>query len=256
MVSIEVLLHGESISTNYGSLGYCSTLLIRGSQNIIVDTGHVGQRRALQKALNDRNLQPADINIAVMTHAHWDHAQNYDIFPAAEVLIHEWERKYIRNPHPNDWATPLWTNAMIDSLGKVKEVEDGYQLEDGITVMHTPGHSAGTMALIVETEEGPVAITGDGIANAKVMSTKINANVFWNEADSKRSIERISQAAEIIYPGHDRPFKILKNGQIDYLADRKLTFFGIDINDSNINIKSEKIKPFVMPGIESQAIAN
>ena len=256
MASIEVLLHGESISTNYGSLGYCSTLLVQGAKNIIIDTGHVGRRRALLAALKDRNLETSDIDIAVMTHAHWDHAQNYDIFPSAEVLIHEWERKYIRNPHPNDWATPLWTEAMIASLGNVKEIEDGYEVEAGVRVMHTPGHSAGTMALIVETIEGPVAITGDGIANAAVVASKVNANVFWNEADSIRSIERITEAAEIIYPGHDRPFKVLKNGEIDYLEDRTLTFFGIDVNEPSISIKPERIKPFVMPGIEGQQLTD
>ena len=35
---------------------------------------------------------------------------------------------------------------------------------------------ADEVGLIVETEEGPVAITGDGLANAKVISTNINAN--------------------------------------------------------------------------------
>ena len=44
MPTVDVLLHGESIATNYGSIGYCSTLLVRGDRNIVVDTGHVGRR--------------------------------------------------------------------------------------------------------------------------------------------------------------------------------------------------------------------
>ena len=111
MPTVEVLLHGESIATNYGSIGYCSTLLVRGDRNVVVDTGHVGRRRALLEALAERDLGPSDIDVAVMTHSHWDHAQNYDVLDSAEVLIHEWERRYARNPHPNDWATPRWTSA-------------------------------------------------------------------------------------------------------------------------------------------------
>ena len=254
MPSVEVLLHGESINTNYGSLGFCSTLLVRGDHNIIVDTGHVGRRRFLLAALAERGLTPADVDVTVMTHAHWDHAQNYDVFPEAEVLIHEWERKYIRNPHPNDWATPRWTSAMLDSVGNVKEVEDGYEIEPGVRVLHTPGHSAGTMALIVDTAEGPVAVAGDGIAHAGVALTKINANIFWSEKDSRRSIERVLETAEIIYPGHDRPFRMLKDGGVEHLATRQLAFFGVNLEDPTVSVTAEGRPPFVMPDIGEQTL--
>ena len=37
-----------------------------------------------------------------MTHAHWDHNQNFDLFPDAPVLIHRLEKKYAHKPHRND----------------------------------------------------------------------------------------------------------------------------------------------------------
>ena len=243
MPSVEVLLHGESITTNYGSLGYCSTVLVRGDRTVIVDTGHVGRRRVLLAALDERGMRPSDVDVAVMTHAHWDHAQNYDVFPDAEVLIHEWERRYVRNPHDNDWATPRWTDAMLDSFADVREVEDGYEIEPGVRVLHTPGHSAGTMALIVQTAEGPVAITGDGVANARAAVTKVNSNVFWSEEDSRRSIERVLAAAEIVYPGHDRPFRMLRDGRIEHLAVRRLAFFGLNLEDPSVSVSAEPHTP-------------
>ena len=255
MPSVEALLHGESVATNSGSIGYCSTLLVRGERNIVVDTGHVGRRRALLVALDERGMSPADVGVAVMTHAHWDHAQNYDVFPHAEVLIHEWERKYARNPHPNDWATPRWTTAMLDSIPHLREVGDGYEIERGVRVLHTPGHSAGTMALIVDTDEGPVAVTGDGIASARAAVTKVNANTFWSEADSRRSIERLLAEAEVIYPGHDRPFRMLKSGGVEHLAERQLAFLGVDLADPNVSVSPEPRPPFVMDGLEEQTPA-
>ena len=252
MPTVEVLLHGESIATNYGSIGYCSTLLVRGDRNIVVDTGHVGRRRALLEALAERGLEPSDVDVAVMTHSHWDHAQNYDVLASAEVLIHEWERRYARNPHPNDWATPLWTSAMLDTIPNLREVEDGYEIEKGVHILHTPGHSAGTMALVVDTPEGPVAITGDGVANAQVALTKVNANVFWSEEASRRSIERVLEEAEVIYPGHDRPFRVLGSGGVEHLATRQLVFTGVDLEDPNVSVTSERRPPYVMPGLDGQ----
>ena len=254
MPTVEVLLHGESIATNYGSIGYCSTLLVRGDRNVVVDTGHVGRRRALLEALAERDLGPSDIDVAVMTHSHWDHAQNYDVLDSAEVLIHEWERRYARNPHPNDWATPRWTSAMLDTIPNLTEVEDGYEIEPGVRILHTPGHSAGTMALIVDTSEGPVAITGDGVANAQVAVTKVNANVFWSEEASRRSIERVLEEAEVIYPGHDRPFRVLGAGGVEHIATRQLAFLGVDLEDPNISVTAERRPPYVMPGLDGQTL--
>ncbi len=254
MPSVEVLLHGESINANHGSLGFCSTLLVRGDHTIIVDTGHVGRRRPLLAALDQLAIHPNDINIAAMTHAHWDHAQNYDLFPRAQLLIHEWERKYIRNPHPNDWATPRWTAAMLDSIGNLRDVPDGYEIEPGVRVLHAPGHSAGTMALIVDAPQGPVAIAGDAIAHAGVALTRINANTFWSEDASRTSIDRILHEAEIIYPGHDRPFRMLKSGAVEHLATRQLAFFGLNLQDPSVSASPEPRPPFVMPNIHEQTL--
>ena len=255
MPTVDVLLHGENINTNYGSLGFCSTLLVRGERTVIVDTGHVGRRRFLLTALAERGLAPEDVDVAVMTHAHWDHAQNYDVFPNAELLIHEWELRYVRNPHPNDWATPRWTGAMLDSLGNLREVGDGHEIERGVRALHTPGHSAGTMALIVDTDEGPVAVTGDGVAHAGVAVTKVNANIFWSEEDARRSIERVLSEAEIIYPGHDRPFRVLKSGGVEHLAERQLEFFGINLEDPSVAVSAEGRPPFMMPDIHTQTLS-
>ncbi len=76
--------------------------------------GHVGRRVVLLEALERRGLEPADIDVVVLSHAHWDHAQNLDVFDAARIIVHTDERRYAAAPHGNDWATPAWTGAMLD----------------------------------------------------------------------------------------------------------------------------------------------
>lgn len=253
MPKVDVLLDGDGLRTDVGSAGFCATLLITSEDHrIVVDTGHVGRRTPLTNALAERGLTPADIDLTVMTHAHWDHAQNFDLFENATLLIHEWERKYANNPHPNDWATPRWTGAMIDFLERVQEVEDGYEVEPGVRLLHTPGHSAGTMAVVVDTSDGPVAITGDGIQNASVAKSRENVLVFWSEDDARRSIERVLGEAEIIYPGHDRPFRLLRDGSAEYLSAKHLTLFGVDLEEPGVSLSTTPRPRFVMPGIEGQ----
>lgn len=250
--TVEVLLHGDGFRTGQGSAAFCATLLITGATRTIVDTGHVGRRSPLVAALAERGLTPADVDNVVLTHTHWDHVQNADLFSNARVLLHQWERLYASAPHANDWATPRWTSALLDSLEHVEAVEDGFEIEPGVRLLHTPGHSAGTMAAIVDTAEGPVAVTGDGIQNPGVAIAKRNALVFWSEDDARRSIERVLAEAEIIYPGHDLPFRMLKGGGTEYLAQRELTLFGV--SGPGVEISDAARPPFVMPGVETQRL--
>ena len=253
MPKVDVLLHGDSLRTDVGTIGFCSVVLIEGAQRILVDTGHVGRRTFLQAALQQRGLSPADIDLTVMTHAHWDHAQNFDLFDHAPMLIHSHELKYARKPHRNDWATPKWTAAMIDFQSRVQEVEEGYEIEPGIRIMHAPGHSPGSMVVIVDTDNGVAAVTGDVLHYATVALSRVNPLVFWSQEQATRSIDRILETADSIYPGHDRPFRLVK-GEVDYMAPRHMTLAGIQPREPGIEFDASPRQPWVMPGIEEQTL--
>ena len=253
MPTVETLLHGNSVNADSGSFGFCSITLVRGEKLTLVDSGHVGRRRFLVQELGERGLTPADIDITVVTHAHWDHAQNYDLFEAP-LLIHTDELKYVRKPHDNDWATPRWTAAMLEFESRVQQVDEGYEIEPGVRIMHTPGHSAGTVAVIVDTDAGSVAITGDGIQSAVAAITKQNALIFWNEREAQESIERILQTAETVYPGHDVPFRMLRNGGYEYLVPKQMLLSGLDPAEKGITFDPTPREPYIMPGIETQTL--
>ena len=253
MPKVDVLLHGDSLRTDVGTIGFCSVVLIEGAKRILVDTGHVGRRTFLQAALAQRGLTPADIDVTVMTHAHWDHAQNFDLFGHAPMLIHAHELQYARKPHRNDWATPGWTGAMIDFQSRVQEVEEGYEIEPGIRIMHTPGHSPGSMVVMVDTDDGLAAVTGDVLHYATVALSRVNPLVFWSEQQAATSIDRIVETADAIYPGHDRPFRLVK-GEVDYLAPRHMALAGIRPGEPGIEFDTTPRVPWVMPGIEEQTL--
>ncbi len=251
MPTIDVLLHGLPLRTDVGIVGFCSIVLIEGQQRTLVDVGHVGRRTFLLDALQKRGLTPADIDQTVMSHAHWDHSQNFDLFQHAPLLLHGWERRYARKPHRNDWATPSWTGAMIEYNSDIQEVDEGYAIEPGVRVMHTPGHSPGSISISVETDDGLCIITGDVLHYSNVALTRKNPLVFWNEEAATRSIDRIVEMADVIYPGHDRPFRIV-NGGIEYLEPMSLTLTGVRQDDPGLKFDSTPHPVWIMPGIEEQ----
>ena len=217
MPEIELLLPGYSIGTDQGSLGLCTVTLVRGEKLTVVDVGHFGRRRMLVSTLESHGLAPTDIERVILTHAHWDHCQNTDLFPNAELVVHAKELEYSRNPRAGDHATPRY---FADTLTAhtVQEVKGDTQIEPGLGVFDTPGHTRGHISALVETSNGPVCLGGDAIANAGDLAHGLPDFIFWSEDEARESLKKVIDATSIIYPGHDRPFQIGEGG-IEYLVD-------------------------------------
>lgn len=224
MPSLEVILQGFGLGTDQGRLGFCTVTLIRGTRNILVDAAHVGRRDLLLTKLKEHNVQPNDIDIVVLTHSHWDHILNIDLFPNAQVLIHPLEREYAKAPRESDWATPRYTSLILESM-QLKEVKEGDEIDDGVTVLDTPGHTRGSIALLVRTEQGIAAVTGDAMHSSWSALSGQPRLVFWDLAQGQESIRKILDRAQFYYPGHDRPFT-LENGRVRYLERTSIQIFG------------------------------
>ena len=140
------------------------------------------RRPALDAALTQRGLTRDSIDLVVCSHAHWDHIENLDMFPRAEIVMHPDERRYVRSPHRNDFACPDWIDALVARYeDRVRTVEEGARLLPGVEVVGAPGHSAGTIAVAVASSDGIAVIAGDSIQNALVARERRNAPAFWND---------------------------------------------------------------------------
>ena len=90
MATLDVLTYGFALNTDQGAFGYSTNSLLRvGSHNILIDTGPSSRRPFLYRALQSRNLTTDDIDMVILTHMHWDHCQNTDLFGM-----------------PGSWSTP------------------------------------------------------------------------------------------------------------------------------------------------------
>ncbi len=253
MVKVEVLLDGQPVRTLQGIVGFCTVVLVEGEQRTLVDVGHVGRRNVLKAAIERRGLTADDIDNVLVTHLHWDHAQNLDVFPDARILVHPLERAYAGKPHRNDWATPAWSGVMLEIQRRIEEIEEGDEIEPGVRVLHTPGHSVGSICVSAETGEGLAVVSGDVLHYSSAALTRRNPTVFWSEEQASQSIDRIVEMADVIYPGHDRPFRVV-DGEIEYLKPFELTLSGVAPDTEGLSFDTTPFPGYVMPGIEEQSL--
>ena len=216
MATLDVLTYGFAFASDQGSFGWSTnSLLTVGNRNILIDTGPGSRRQLLYQALRSRDLEFDDIDTVILTHMHWDHCQNTDLFRNARVLVHPRELDYNRNPASGDISAAWYIADMMEKM-KVEPVSDGDAIDDGVTIIDTPGHTKGHIGVLVEVGGEKVLVAGDALSDGGTVKRGLPHNVFWDVKDATESVEKMLDASRVFYPGHDRPFRV-EGDEINYL---------------------------------------
>ena len=205
MPNLEVLTYGFGLNTDQGSFGYSTiSLLTVGNRNIVVDTGPASRRGLLFKALQVRNLTPDDIDTVILTHLHWDHCQNTDLFRNARILVHPTELDYARNPNRGDFAVAWYVAETLDKA-KIDLVSDGDSIAEGVSVIDTPGHTKGHISILVGDGDEEILLAGDALPDSGTVLRGLPYNVFWDVEDARASVEKWSTRLRSSIPATTAP---------------------------------------------------
>ena len=188
MANLDVLTYGFSFISPEGGFGWSSISLLEvGGQNIVVDTGPASRRGLLWSALDSRGLSPEEIDLVILTHMHWDHCQNTDMFSNARILVHPKEIDYAHNPNPADHNAAKYIADMMDKM-RVEPISDGDVVADGISIIDTPGHTLGHISVVADIGDENILVAGDAMPDGGTVTRKLPYNVFWdvNDADRER----------------------------------------------------------------------
>lgn len=158
-----------------------ATLVSKGERRLLVDTSGPQNRQVLTEALRSRGLSVTDIGLVVLTHAHGDHEGNLGLFPHAKVMAHREEG---------------------GDLGFENEVE----IWEGVRLVHTPGHTPGSISVMVEAGE-TFAITGDAIPTEDNARKWVPPGHHYDRRKAMDSMELLIEAADVVVPGHGPAFR-------------------------------------------------
>jgi N-acyl homoserine lactone hydrolase len=170
--------------------------------------------------LRARGIDPQELGLIVMTHMHFDHASALAEFPAATVIVSaaEWRAARARGAALQGYSVPQLdprlTYRTIDFHGPGAHVHSPFDraidlFGDGsITLLDTPGHSAGHLSVLARLREREALIAGDAIYTIATLREGQRPWHSQNRAAFERSL-RMLQAYDrehqdaLIVPGHD-----------------------------------------------------
>lgn len=203
-VSYDVLVEGNSLALADGFLGLSSVVLLHTQAGpLLFDTGHHTTKRRLLDGLAAHGLAPGDVGTVVLSHLHFDHANNLEIFANARVYVSADELAYARAPHPEDLYVPGHLPDQLAAMGAHTLRTEG-EIVPGVRWIAAPGHTPGLIALVLEeTPQGRVVLASDAIKTAKEAIERRCDLAFDTPERGSASIRRILELApDRIVPGH------------------------------------------------------
>ncbi len=212
-----VLVNGNSLSFRGGFFGFSSIVLIEvpGCAPILFDTGHHSTRLLLLEALKQHGLSPDAIGTVFLSHLHFDHINNIDLFPNADVYFGAQEWEYAQNPPPTDTFGSLAMNAYLKSRSPQLLVAQEGELKPGLFYRHAPGHTPGSYLLHFKNAANQtVVLAGDACKTYRELVTQVVASEFDEQQRGGATLKWIADNADIVVPGHFSELHRSPNGWI------------------------------------------
>jgi glyoxylase-like metal-dependent hydrolase (beta-lactamase superfamily II) len=119
--------------------------------------------RKLASQLAQIGYSPRDVSYLALSHYHYDHTGNANLFAGGTWLVRQVERDIMFPDKPNDLTRPDTYASLKTSKTTIVKTDDYDVFGDGTVVLKfTPGHTPGHQVLFLKlAKTGPVVISGD-----------------------------------------------------------------------------------------------
>jgi glyoxylase-like metal-dependent hydrolase (beta-lactamase superfamily II) len=204
-------------------MDYFFWILRNEDRTVVVDTGFSregGEKRNRtflvdpRRAFESLGVRGEERPTVVVTHAHYDHIGNLDLFPESDIVIAEAELRF-------------WTSQMrfrkqfahsvefreLDELAKARDegrtrtFTDRLELAPGIELVEIGGHTPGQSILRVNTADGTVILASDAVHYFEEIEQDLPftfvADLPAMYAGFDRIKQMVAEQQAILIPGHD-----------------------------------------------------
>ena len=175
---------------------FVTSCVIEGEKLVVVDTSVASTAFEILSFIENIGIRPEDIDIVINTHCHFDHVGGNGVLKDTanpQFMAHPLDIPCIEDLDYQMKVRP--EGGMIelcsDPIKVGREINDGDVIEIGdglkINVLHTPGHSAGSISLYLP-EDG-VLLSGDALPEPGSLPIYENMNQTLASLNKLREIK-------------------------------------------------------------------
>lgn len=166
--------------------------LVFGEKITLIDSGVSGAHMPIFDYIRKNARNPEDVSMLILSHAHPDHigaAKAIKEATGCTVLAHPGEKLWIEDTEGQfkDRPVPGFHTLVGGPVAVDRLLADGETVDLGkdlnVTVIHTPGHSRGSISLIFDSEMA--AFSGDAVPLPNDLP------IYENIVDSVASLRKL-----------------------------------------------------------------
>jgi N-acyl homoserine lactone hydrolase len=160
--------------------------------------------------LHNEGIDPADVQYVLITHLHYDHCSNAQLFPNAKFVVSRTGWHKILDPpylhlvpdvlFPRDVLAYL-TDEARDRL--ILADDEAPEIVPGIGAFYIGGHTMCSQAITVQTKQGVAVFPGDTIFYYENLEKNHPVGLAVSILECYRAMERVRAVADILVPPHD-----------------------------------------------------
>jgi glyoxylase-like metal-dependent hydrolase (beta-lactamase superfamily II) len=203
-------------------LAYFVWLIVGSQRTFLVDSGFdeaMARARGrlvttpVAEGLVSLGIPPDSIEDVIISHLHYDHCGNHDLFPRARYHLQDTEVAFATGRHMCHplMRVPFEVDDVVAMVRKVFAervvFHDGTEeIAPGISVHKVGGHSKGLQCVRVNTARGAVVLASDATHLYAHVNERRVYPVTYNVAEvleGYRTIKALADSIDHIIPGHD-----------------------------------------------------
>lgn len=200
---INQITSGYPYKPQVGCFGYSTCILVKDNKKILFDTGGYNIRNVISKYVKE-------IDIVVISHLHFDHCSNLDLFIKRNtpIYISKKELEYYHKNKDNDLDLFSYFKDIETKLN-LNIIDEEILISDNAKIIFTKGHTPGHISLVINKT---ILLAGDSIKTYKDYINKNNYGNAYNKEEYIKTKNKLIKSYKDIYPGHDS--RII-NGKIE-----------------------------------------
>jgi len=218
----ENFIGGDPHDNSPMPLDYFVWAVVSDERAIVVDTGfnETGAKKrgrtllnSPEKGLRAIGIDPAKVEDVIVSHMHYDHSGNYDLFPQARYHVQDDEMafctgRYMTHPLMRLPFEAEDVVAMVRKLyaGRVVFHDGDEEFAPGLSLHRVGGHSKGLQMVRVNTRRGWVVVASDAAHYYANMDRGLPYPFVFNIGDTLEGYRRayaLASSPDHVIPGHD-----------------------------------------------------